>query len=323
MSANMYEHSDAYDMMQKEIITDLRLLDFYLQKVAAIFFSRDIFVRKINHDSIINYYRKSGALYQYVHSYKGAVHLALNYDGVFHKEGYYAQAGEILDCLKALPVANVLELGCGKGFNSIFLARKMPDIHFCGIDITDKHLAVAHKKSRSIKNITFSYGDFQSLGFENEVFDLIFELEAVCHAQDSRQVLSEIYRTLKKGGRFIQYDGFRLSGFDGLSEPLRQAAILVEKSLAVDRFEIIDSWLDMAAQTGFKIKEKKDLSSAVMPTLGKLQLLARKYFEYPLLSKLFLKILPREMMMNTIAVLLMPFTMQHNAHGYYKIVLEK
>jgi len=309
--------------MQKEIITDLRLLDCYLQKVAAIFIAGDIINKKIDQDSIVKYYRKSDAVYKYIHSYKGAVHLALNYDGTFHKDGYYAQANEILGFIKESPVKDVLELGCGKGFNSIFLARTLPEMKFYGIDITDRHLAVAKNKSRSMKNLKFQYGDFHQIDFEDDSFDLIFELEAICHAHDSRQVLSEIHRTLRKGGRFILYDGFRQSGFEDLSDPLRHAAILVEKSLAVDKFENIDAWLKMAAQAGFKIRATKDLSRAVMPTLGKLQLLSRKYFEYPWVSKLFLKILPRDMMMNTIAVLLMPFTIQHKAHGYYKIILEK
>lgn len=309
--------------MKKETIVDLNELDQYLEKVKSVFDIEDLLKRNIGCDGIVDYYRSSSVIYKYVHSYKGAVHLALNYDGVFNRKGYYAHLNEIADRIRLSPVRDVLELGCGKGFNSAFLAEKFPEITFAGIDITDKHLSIARKKSESFKNLTFSYGDFHKMDFEDSSFDLIFELESICHAQDSMQVLSEIYRTLKKGGQFVLYDGFRGNGFENLPDNLMQAAILTEKSLAVNRFEKIDTWLEYSRKAGFKLKSGTDLSMAVMPTLGKLQLLSRKYFEFPFLAKSFLKLFPRDMMMNTIAVLLMPFTLHNKAHCYYRIILEK
>ncbi|MFH1000931.1 MAG: class I SAM-dependent methyltransferase, partial [Bacteroidota bacterium] len=101
------------------------------------------------------------------------------------------------------------------------------------------------------------------------------------------------------------------------------AAILTEKSMAVNKFENIDIWLKIAQQTGFTIKLEQDLSKAIMPNLKRLQFLARGYFKYPFLSRIFLRILPLNMVMNSIAGLLMPFTLQNKAHVYYKIILEK
>lgn len=309
--------------MNKNIVTDLNELDNYLKKVNTIFLTKNILDKNYDGKSIVNYYHKSNAVYKYIHSYQGAVHLALNYDGKFNKKGYYAHVNEILNLMNKSVVKNVLELGCGKGFNSIYLAKKLPKTEFIGIDITDNHLKIAQKKSRGIENLKFTYGDFHKLDFQDSSFDFIFELEAICHAHDSMQVLSEIYRTLKKGGQFVLYDGFRQVGFYNLPENLIQAARLTEKSLAVGGFERIDTWLQMAQKAGFTLNVKTDLSHAVMPTLGKLQLLARKYFEFPCMSKMFLRLFPHEMMMNTIAVFLMPFTIQNKAHGYYKIILEK
>lgn len=309
--------------MNKNIVTDLNELDEYLEKVNAAFLTKNIIEKNIDGQFIVNYYDKSNPVYKYIHSYSGAVHLAINYDGKFDKKGYYTHLNEIFDLINVSPKKQVLELGCGKGFNSIYLAKKIPQAQFSGIDITNNHLKIAQRKSRDIENLKFTYGDFHKLDFADSSFDFIFELEAICHAHDSMQVLSEIYRTLKKGGQFVLYDGFRQTGFENLPENLIRAAILTEKSLAVEGFERIDQWLQMAEKAGFKLKAKKDLSQDVMPTLGKLQLLSRKYFEFPFLSKMFLKLFPQDMMMNTIAVLLMPFTMQNKAHCYYKIILEK
>jgi ubiquinone/menaquinone biosynthesis C-methylase UbiE len=309
--------------MNKEIVIDINELNKYLQKINLIFPAKNLIDQKIDAENILNYYRKSSIVYKYIHSYKGSFHLALNYDGVFNREGFFTQLNEIFGLINKSDVKNVLELGCGKGFNSIFLAEKLPEIKFSGMDITNKYLDIAKRKSRHIHNLNFTYGDFHKLDFEDSSFDFIFEVEAICHARDSRQVLSEVFRVLKKGGQFVVYDGFRQSGFESLPDDLVQAAIIVEKSFVVNGFEKIDTWLEMAGQAGFKIKLKKDISKATMPNLAKLQLLARKYFEFPFLANLFFRIFGQYTMLNCIAVLLLPFTMHNKAHCYYKIILEK
>lgn len=309
--------------MNKQIVVELSELDIYLQKVHAVFQTTEIIDKKIGLDNIASYYRNSMPVYKYVHSYKGSVHMALNYDGTYNKNGFLTPLNEIAELIKKSGVKKVLELGCGKGFNTIFLAQKLTDVNFRGIDITDLHLAYAKKKSRRFENLDFSYGDFHQLNYENDSFDLIFEMEAVCHAEDPYQVLSEVFRVLKKGGMFVLYDGFRQAGFERLPDNLIKAAILAEKSLAVNGFAKIDTWLKLAEQAGFRVKVKQDLSQAIMPNLARLQLLARKYFEFPVLSKIFLKLFSENAMRNCIAVFLMPFTFHNKAHCYYKIILEK
>ena len=77
--------------MKKEIILNVIELDRYLNKINTIFPVRHLTHQNISADEITNYYRDSSAGYKYFHSNEGAVHMALNYDGVFHKNGYYTQ----------------------------------------------------------------------------------------------------------------------------------------------------------------------------------------------------------------------------------------
>jgi len=309
--------------MDKDIIVQIGELDKYLKKIDYIFPIKSLLQKNINIKQIKKYYRDSDAGYKYLHSKEGAVHMALNYDGVFSDDGFYAQVKEIDNIIKPEGIKDVLELGCGKGFNSLFLAKENPDVNFVGIDITDKHLLEADKKARNIKNVDFSYGDFHDLDFKDASFDLIFELESICHASDTKKVLSEIYRVLKPSGYFILYEGFKQDGFKNISENLKTASILVEKSMAVNNFEEISYWLSIASGVGFKIKIKENISQVILPSLGRFQLWARGYYKYPFLSKIFLRLLPKDMVMNSIAGLLMPFTVYNNAHVYYKIILEK
>ena len=304
-------------------VVDLKEIDHCLDRIDTIFNLNKIVDNNIQRNQIINYYRDSSFGYKYFHSKEGAVHMAINYDGVFDKSGYYTQLNEIAELIKIIQAKNVLELGCGKGFNSSYIAQIFPDISFTGIDITDKHLKTAKQKSIDLDNLQFEFGDFHDLHFEDSSFDLIFELESICHARDSRQVLEEIYRVLKNKGTFVLYEGFRQVGFNKLPTNLKKAAVITEKSMAVNRFEQLDIWLEIAQEVGFKVSIQVDLSKSIMPNLARLQSLSRKYFKYPFLSKSILLFLPRNMVMNSIAGMLMPFTVYNKAHCYQKIILEK
>ena len=309
--------------MEQEIITDIDSVNKYLLIIDKIFTISDLINKNVDKKNIISYYHNSSTGYKFFHSKEGSVHMALNYDGVFDEAGYLTQAKEISSLINAKTATNILELACGKGFNSIFLAKQFPNIQFQGIDITRKHLAIANKKAKHLENVTFSYGDFHDLEFHDSTFDIIFELESVCYAFNLKKVLEGVYAKLKKNGIFILYYGFRLSGFEQLPEELKKAAILSEKSMAVNSSLTIDEWLKIAVETRFKVISCENISEAIMPTLGRFQKLARSYFKYPLLSKILLGLFPREMIMNSIAGLLMPVTVHNRAQGYYKIILEK
>jgi len=307
----------------QEIITNIEELDKCINKIEKIFSSKDLLEIDFGKAKINSYYSKSSFGYKYLHSENGAVHMALNYDGIFNEKGYLAQAKEISELIKDNNCNNILELGCGKGFNSSFLAKEFPKKNFHGIDITHKHLSIANQNAQGLDNLYFSYGDFHDLEFKESTFDLIFELESICHAFDQKIVLESVYKTLKSKGLFVLYEGFRMNNFDNLSDNLIKASRLTEKSMAVNSFFEIDKWLKIAADVGFNIRICEDISEAIMPNLGRFQRLARGYFKYPFLAKIFLFLLPREMVMNSIAGLLMPFTIFNKAQGYYKIILEK
>jgi SAM-dependent methyltransferase len=287
------------------------------------FSTQQLIKKSIDKEKIKTYYKESNLGYKYLHSEEGAVHMAINYNGVYDDSGLYTQVNEISIILAEKDFKSVLELGCGKGFNSIFLAKLFPQIKFYGIDITHEHLLIAEREGKSIDNLEFSYGDFHDIEYKNESFDLIFELESICHALDHEKVLKSIYSKLKDGGIFILYDGFRMNHFLNLPDDLIRAAILTEKSMAVNTSLEIDQWLQIAKEIGFKVSICDNISTAIMPNLGRLQRLARAYFKYPFIAKFILVFLSREMLINSIAGLLMPFVIHNNAQGYYKIVLHK
>lgn len=175
--------------MKKEILTNIKDLNKYILKIEKIFLTKELLSKECDEKDVKSYFKNSSFGYKYLHSKEGSVHMAINYDGIFNEEGSLTQVKEISSLITEKSAKYVLELGCGKGFNSTYLAKQFPNIQFTGIDLTHEHLLIANKKSKHIDNVTFSNGDFHNLEFRNESFDMIFEIESICYASDHRKVL--------------------------------------------------------------------------------------------------------------------------------------
>ncbi|RPJ72513.1 MAG: class I SAM-dependent methyltransferase, partial [Alphaproteobacteria bacterium] len=166
-------------------------------------------------------------------------------------------------------------------------------------------------------------GNFQDLQFQDKSFDLVFEVESICHATDMEKALSEAHRVIKPGGYFIAIDGFRSAGFESFSDDLKTAAKLTEISMAVGKPWKINDWTSLCETVGFKVENIDDLSMAIMPNLLRFQFLARGFLKYPALSKTFIKTLPFYLVQNAIAGIFMPFTISAGMQRYYKVVLNR
>lgn len=295
----------------------------YLDKIDRIFHVNKFLEQNIGFQDVAEYYKDSGLGYQFFHSSSGSIHMALNYDGKFNKQGYYGQAEIVQGYIEKNGNGKVLELASGKGFNSIYLAKQFPHVEFFGIDLTPEHVKYARNKSGNLPNLKFREGNFQNLDFQDGTFDLVFEIESVCHATNMEKALSEARRVLKPSGRFVVIDGFRSEDFDTYSEDMKIASKLSEVAMAVGQAWKINEWIALCEKVDFQTESKDDLSMAIMPNLLRFQFLARGFFKYPALSKLILKALPYYLVQNAIAGMLMPFTVEAKAQKYYKVALTR
>lgn len=308
--------------MENKFFENQQSLSELLYQIERTFNTKAILSENINKTKIQKYYRESNLGYNLVHSKEGSVHMAINYDGVFSQDGYYQQVKEISEHI-ANQQLNVLELGCGKGFNSTYLAKAFPSSRFLGIDITERHLRYAKKKAKTIENLNFQKGDFHFLELKDASIDLVFELEAVCHTDKPEVVLAEVFRVLKPGGKFILYEGFRTENYSDQSEIQQRAAVLIEKTMAVNYGHNINEWLKIAEQSGFELFQNDDISLAIMPNLKRFHRLALKFFESRLLSRILKGLLPKNLIKNTVAGSLMPFSIMQKTQSYNRIVLVK
>jgi len=282
-----------------------------------------IAARKIDEPAVVEYYRQSDSGYRLLHSIEGALHLALNRDGRFDRDGYYAQAEFVGEHLDEAGGSRILEAGSGNGFNTLFLARRHPRRHFVGIDLTDEHVTAARLAADGMSNLTYLRGNYQSMPFSNASFDLAFGVETFCQATDSRLALAEMHRVLRSGGRLLVVDCFRREVIEALPDDLQLAARLVEKTTAVDGFAVVDDWLRLVESLGFRVLEVRDETAFVAHNLERFHRLARGFFDDPLLVDTVRQAVPPLLLQNAICGLLMPFTVAGGAHGYFSIALDR
>ena len=99
---------------------------------------------------------------------------------------------------------NVLEIGCGTGANLWYLARE----GFSTYGLDGSKVALERATSRlKQENLTaqLTQGDAMQLPYPSDFFDLVLDVECIYAntMKDSRVILSEVARVLKKGGGFF------------------------------------------------------------------------------------------------------------------------
>ena len=77
-------------MLKMDVLTSLEDLHRYMHKVNDIFPVEALLQQPFGKEQITRYYKNSSPGYRFFHSREGAVHMALNYDGIYHKaQGYF------------------------------------------------------------------------------------------------------------------------------------------------------------------------------------------------------------------------------------------
>ena len=119
------------------------------------------------------------------------------------------------EALANLHFDSILELGCGTGKNTTFLAQIGTHVH--ALDFSEGMIAKAREKVK-VRNVKFSVADLtQAWPCEDRSYDLIVCNLVLEHIQDLSFIFSEAFRVLEENGRFLinelhpfrQYEGKR------------------------------------------------------------------------------------------------------------------
>jgi 2-polyprenyl-3-methyl-5-hydroxy-6-metoxy-1,4-benzoquinol methylase len=100
----------------------------------------------------------------------------------------------------------VLDIATGPGYIAEAFARAAREV--VGVDLTDAMLAIAKQRTqeRGISNVSFRAADAQNLPFENGSFDVVVCRLALHHLQKPLEVLREMARVCRAGGKVVVED---------------------------------------------------------------------------------------------------------------------
>lgn len=111
---------------------------------------------------------------------------------------------DILAEMEKEEFTDVLDAGCGTGAVIALLAKKYPDKHYTGIDLSPKMIEVAAAKGT--ENAEFLCGDCENLPFEQDSFDVITCSMSFHHYPHPVDFFRSCERVLRPGGRLIIRD---------------------------------------------------------------------------------------------------------------------
>ena len=102
-----------------------------------------------------------------------------------------------------------VDLGSGRGTDVLRMAESVGATGFVyGIDISDGMLDKARRNAEKfgVTNVSFIRSELEKLELPDKMADLVISNCTLNHAADKQSVWNEIYRILKKGGRFVISD---------------------------------------------------------------------------------------------------------------------
>ena len=270
--------------------------------------------------AIQRYYRLSRHAYSRYHDKGNAVHMGLSQGDTWQPEDMYGQAAFVQDYLEG--AKNVLELATGRGMNSLWLAKRHPDITFCGIDLTPAQLNYARKDSAGVPNFGVRLGDFHDLGaFSDRSQNLVFVVEALCHSDRKDRVLAEVERILRPGGIFIIIDGYQNT--IPPSDLVENALRLLARGMAVPDFVTYDKFRETVSDSPLQLVEEFDRSRQIMPSLRRFEALADRFMSPRLKMRIMRALLPNALLHNVVSGYLFPTLMDMGAISYRLTVLRK
>ena len=165
--------------------------------------------------------------------------------------------GGAIDFSGAAKGETCVDLGSGRGTDAIRLAEKVGDNGYVyGIDISEGMIAKATNAAArlGVKNVKFIRSSLEKIDLNDCTADLVISNCTINHASDKQAVWNEVFRILKKGGRFVISD---IYSSEPVPEEYRNDPVAVSECWAgsVTRSEYLEQ-LEIAGFNAINILEE-------------------------------------------------------------------
>ena len=189
----------------------------------------------------------------------------MNYTEINKRYSDLAESTCCLSCGGALNYAEArldevcVDLGSGRGTDVLRLAENVGKDGFVyGIDISDGMIqkAIVTANRLGITNVEFIQSPLETIKLNDDVADLVISNCTINHASDKQAVWNEVFRILKKGGRFVISDIYATTP---IPEEYKNDPVAISECWAgsVTRIEYLDH-LQNAGFTSIRIIEESD-----------------------------------------------------------------
>jgi ubiquinone/menaquinone biosynthesis C-methylase UbiE len=148
-----------------------------------------------------------------------------------------------------------LDLGSGGGLDVLLAVQRVgPEGYVYGLDMTDEMLAVARRNAEKAgaTNVEFLKGDIESIPLPDASIDVILSNCVINLSPDKGEVLREVFRVLRPGGRLAVSDIVVDGDLSGL--PVSEVQIRAALSWAgcIAGALTMDQYRELLAEAGFE-----------------------------------------------------------------------
>jgi len=218
---------------------------------------------------IKNFYDASSGLWEQVwgehmhHGYYGP-------DGKQRKERRQAQIDlieEFLAWARVQTASQILDVGCGIGGSSLYLAEKF-GASTEGITLSPVQANRATQRAEAAglgQRVSFQVADALAMPFPDESFDLVWSMESGEHMPDKQKFLQECYRVLKPGGKFLMATWCHRPTPPALTPDEQQHLEKIYRVYCLPYVISLPDYAQIAQETGFTAIQTADWSEAVAP----------------------------------------------------------
>lgn len=146
-----------------------------------------------------------------------------------------------------------VDLGSGRGTDVLRMAELVGEKGFVyGIDVSDGMLDKARRNAEKfgVSNVSFVRSELEKIEIPDNVADLVISNCTLNHASNKQAVWNEVYRILKKGGRFVVSDIYAITA---IADHFRNDPVAVAECWAgaVTR----DEYMGQLEKAGFSLVE--------------------------------------------------------------------
>jgi ubiquinone/menaquinone biosynthesis C-methylase UbiE len=162
--------------------------------------------------------------------------------------------------------ARVLEITCGTGAATRFLADLPHVSQAVGVDPSPVFITKARELAGRLQNLTFQVADGRALTWEDRSFDAVLFHTTLCHIPKPEEALAEALRVLRPGGSLAIFDGdySTTSVATGNFDPLQCCADAAIDGLVHDRW-LVRKLPAMLRSAGFEAPHSRSYGYTSLP----------------------------------------------------------